>query len=80
MGVAQTPDAGSRFDNVNGSVREVSARFASVTATDTWATGLSPITNAQATSGGTAALVTISGGTLTFGSTSTNVQVVVRGF
>jgi len=77
---AQTPDTGSRFDNVNGSLREVRARFASVTANDTWATGLSPIVNAQATAGGTAATVTISGGTLTFTSTSTNVEVVAAGY
>ena len=79
---AQTPDANSRFDNVNGSLREVRARFASVTANDTWATGLSPIVNAQATAGGTAALVTITGssGTLTFASTSTNVEVCVAGY
>lgn len=77
---AQTPDAGTRFDNVNGSLRQVTAKFASVTANDTWATGLSPIVNAQATAGGTAALVTISGGTLTFASTSTNVQVSALGY
>lgn len=76
----QTPDTGSRFDNVSGSQREVTARFASVSANDTWATGLGIITNAQATAGATAALVTISGGTLTFASTSTNVQALVRGF
>ncbi len=76
----QTPDTGSRFDNVNGSMRQVTARFASVTANDTWVTGLSPIVNAQATSGGTAALVTISGGTLTFASTSTAVEVSVLGY
>jgi hypothetical protein len=77
---AQTPDTGSRFDNVNGSLRQVTARFATVTANDTWATGLSPIVNAQATSGGTAATVTISGGTLTFTSTSTNVEVSALGY
>jgi len=77
---AQTPDTGSRFDNVNGSLREVRARFASVTANDTWATGLSPIVNAQATAGTTAATVTISGGTLTFTSTSSNVEVVATGY
>ena len=77
---AQTPDSNSRFDTVVGSQRMVTARFASVTANDTWATGLSPITNAQATSGATAALVTISGGTLTFASTSTNVQVTAFGY
>ncbi len=77
---AQTPDAGSRFDNVNGSLRQVTARFASVSSNDTWVTGLSPIVNAQATSGGTAALVTISGGTLTFASTSTAVEVSVLGY
>lgn len=76
----QTPDAGTRFDNVAGSLRQVTARFASVTANDTWATGLSPIVNAQATAGGTAALVTISGGTLTFASTSTNVEVSAFGY
>lgn len=76
----QTPDTGSRFDNVNGSLRQVCARFASVTTNDTWATGLSPIINAQATAGGTAALVTISGGTLTFASTSTNVEVSALGY
>lgn len=76
----QTPDTGSRFDLVDGSQRKVTARFASVTANDTWATGLGTITNAQATSGGTAALVTISGSTLTFASTSTNVQVMVNGY
>lgn len=76
----QTPDAGSRFDNVNGSMRQVAARFASVAANDTWATGLSPIVNAQATAGGTAATCTISAGTLTFTSTSTNVEVSVLGY
>lgn len=76
----QTPDTNSRFDNVNGALRQVTARFASVTANDTWATGLSPIVNAQATAGGTASLVTISGGTLTFASTSTNVQVSALGY
>ncbi len=77
---AQTPDAGSRFDNVTGSLRQVTARFASVSSNDTWTTGLSPIVNAQATSGGTAALVTISGGTLTFASTSPAVEVSVLGY
>jgi len=82
MPVAQTPDTGSRFDNVNGSLREVRARFASVATNDTWATGLSPIINAQATAGGTAALVTITGssGVLTFASTSTNVEVAATGY
>lgn len=76
----QTPDANSRFDNVNGNLRQVCARFASVATNDTWATGLSPLINAQATAGGTAALVTISGGTVTFASTSTNVEVSALGF
>ena len=78
----QTPDTNTRFDVVTGNLREVNARFASVSTNDTWASGLSPIVNAQATAGGTAALVTITGssGTLTFASTSTNVQVCVRGF
>lgn len=76
----QTPDAGSRFDNVSGNLRQVTARFASVATNDTWVTGLSPIVNAQATAGGTAALLTISGGTLTFASTSTNVEVSALGF
>ena len=78
----QTPDSGTRQDNVNGNLREVRARFASVSTNDTWATGLSPIINAQATAGGTAALVTITGssGTLTFASTSTNVQVCAVGY
>ena len=76
----QTPDTGSRYDNVSGSLREVLATFASVSANDTWVTGLGIITNAQATAGGTAALVTKSGGTLTFASTSTNVNVLARGY
>ena len=77
---AQTPDSRSRFDLVDGSQRKVTATFASVTANDTWKTGLGTITNALATSGGTAALVTFSGGTLTFASTSTNVNVMVNGY
>ncbi len=79
MGV-QTPDTGSRYDNVNGSLREVRATFASVTTNDTWATGLSPIVNVQATSLTTPALVTFSGGTLTFKSTSTGVEVCATGY
>ena len=78
----QTPDTNTRYDNVNGSMREVRARFASVSTNDTWNTGLSPIVNAQATAGGTAALVTITGssGVLTFASTSTNVEVCAVGY
>lgn len=77
---AQTPDTGTRMDLVTGSIRQVVAQFASVTANDTWKSGLALITNAQATSGTTAALVTTSGGTLTFASTSTGVQVSVVGY
>jgi hypothetical protein len=76
----QTPVAGTRFDNVNGSVREVMARFASVTANDTWATGLGTVVNAVATAGNAAAELTISGGTVTFTNTGTNYQVVARGY
>lgn len=78
---AQTPDTGSRFDVVNGNVRQVFATFASVSANDTWSgTGLSQIINAQGTAGGTAALLTFSNGTLTFKSTSTNVNVCLTGY
>ena len=77
---AQTPDTGTRQDVVMGNLRVVNAQFASVTANDTWTTGLSIITNAQATSGTTAALVTVSTGVLTFASTSTGVQVMAMGY
>lgn len=78
----QVPDTNTRIDNVIGSLRQVTAKFASVTSGDTWTSGLASITNAQATSGGTAALVTsaLTSGVLTFGSTSTNVQVSVLGY
>lgn len=77
---AQTPDSNSRFDVVEGNQRAVTATFASVSANDTWATGLGVITNVTGTAGGTAALLTKSGGTVTFASTSTNVNVVARGY
>ena len=77
---AQTPDTNSRFDLVDGSQRTVTATFASVSANDTWVTGLGVITNAQGTAGTTAATITKSGGTITFTSTSSNVQVTARGY
>lgn len=77
---AQTPDTNSRFDLVDGSQRMITATFASVTANDTWKTGLGVITNVVGTAGTTAALLTKSGGTVTFASTSTDVNVVARGY
>ena len=81
---AQTPIAGSRFDNVNGQFREVVAKFASVADADTFRTGLAIITAANVQSGANKTMgVTWSGGTLTFAVTSgpdTNTSVVVLGY
>jgi hypothetical protein len=77
---AQTPDTGSRYDNVVGSLRCVNATFASVTASDTWKTGLGIITNCQATCGNAAAELTFSGSTVTFTNSGTNYNVRAVGF
>jgi len=78
----QTPDTNTRFDNVVGSMRCVDARFASVTANDTWNTGLGVVVNVQGTAGNAAAEMTITGssGTITFTNTGTNYQVRAVGF
>lgn len=82
----QTPIAGSRFDNVDGNLREVIAKFASVADADTWVTGLGSIVSVEVTSGATTSKVigaTISGGTITFRVTSgpdTNTSVTAKGF
>jgi len=76
----QTPDTNSRFDIVEGNVRVVTARFASVTANDTWPTGLGTIILGVATAGNAAAELTMSGGTITFTNTATNYQVRATGF
>jgi len=81
---AQTPIAGSRIDNVDGAVREVMAKFASVADTDTWKTGLAVITGVEIQSGaGKVIGATVSGGTVTFAVTSgpdTNMYATVRGY
>ena len=80
----QTPIAGSRFDNVSGSQRQVIAKFASVATGDTWPTGLAIITGINLTPGNQKVMyVSSSGGTLTFTVTSgpdTNTFVDVTGF
>jgi len=79
----QTPDANSRFDNVVGNIRQVTARFASVANNDTWATGLGTITSLSMDSGTSSAIgATTSGGTVTFvtGGTVTGVQAQIQGF
>ena len=79
---AQTPDTNTRFDNVSGNLRAVDARFANVTANDTWNTGLGVVVNCQATAGNAAAEVTITGssGVITFTNSGTNYQVRAVGF
>ena len=79
---AQTPDTGTRFDNVVGSMRCVDARFANVTANDTWNTGLGVVVNAQATAGNAAGEITITGssGTITFTNSGTGYQVRAVGY
>jgi hypothetical protein len=78
----QTPDTNSRFDNVVGNMRCVDARFANVTASDTWNTGLGVVVNAQATAGNAAAEVTITGssGIITFTNSGTTYMVRAVGF
>lgn len=68
---AQTPIAGSRFDNVDGQFREVVAKFASVADADTYKTGLAVIVAVNIQSGANKTMgVTWSGGTVTFAVTS----------
>ena len=72
-----------RIDNVNGSVREIYAKFASVADTNTWATGLSSVYSLSVSSGASKVMyATASGGTITFAVTSgpdTNTYITVTG-
>lgn len=81
---ALTPIAGSRFDNVDGNKREVTAKFSSIATGDTWATGLAVITDVEVQSGAAKVMgVTASGGTVTITVTSgpdTNTFVRVAGY
>jgi hypothetical protein len=76
---AQTPDTGSRYDNVAGSMRVVNATFASVTASDTWVPGI-VLVNCQATCGNAAAELTFTKSTITFTNSGTNYNVRAVGF
>ena len=75
----QTPDTGSRYDNVAGNLRVVLATFANVTASDTWKPGI-VIANCQATAGNAAAELTFTTSTVTFTNSGTNYNVRVVGF
>ena len=76
----QTPIAGSYRLNVNGDHREEYSRFASVTSGDTFTTGLTAVFNFQALGGNTAMAAAISGSTVTFNATATNVKLCVHGY
>ena len=73
----------TRVDNVNGSVRDVYAKFTSVADTNTWVTGLSSIYSLSLSAGNQKVMyATASGGTVTFAVTSgpdTNTFVTVTG-
>ena len=64
----QTPIAGSRFDNVDGNKREVTAKVRFGGGHRYLQTGLAVITDVEVTSGaGKIVSATVSGGTVTFG-------------
>ena len=75
----QTPDTGSRYDHVLGSIRCVEATFANVTANDTWTPGI-VLKNVQATAGNAAAELTFTTTVITFTNSGTNYNVRAVGW